>query len=306
MKSIIRYFSIIAAVVLLAISCSVDENGILPDDMKEGCFPYIAMDADASDGYIDLNAPDAYKLKGTIDVLFDSPFDKLTLVVAFNGAYNTPYVLKDDIVALPLEVNLTTADLVSAVTAVSSSADIVSGDQFHVYVIPTVDGTALPPYMVINGRAVNTVSSSLYQNLSAIEGVGNADVRINVPCAFDNALVAGSYYALSNDWGAAGDVTVTQDPADPYIVYVDGLFAIEGLEEDKGPLKMVISKKDFSVSVARQPIASSLAPWGLGYTNIGFVGTGTYDTCSGKYTLSLGIFVDQGSFGTFNYTLTHN
>ena len=306
MKSIIRYFSMIAAVILLAHSCSVDENGILPDDMKEGCFPYFAIDADASDGYIDLNNPDAYELKGTVDVLFDSPFDKLTLVVAFNGAYNNPYIIKDDIVALPLEVNITTADLVSVVAEISSSADIVAGDAFHVYVIPTVDGIALPPYQVLNGRIVNTMSSSLYQNLTAIEGIGNADVSIKVPCAFDNALAAGSFAAVSNDWGAAGDVTVTQDPADPFTVYVDGLFAIEGLEEDKGPLKMVISQRDFSVSVERQPIASSLAPWGLGYTNIGFVGTGTFDTCTGKYTLSLGIFVDQGSFGTFTYTLTHN
>jgi hypothetical protein len=123
-----------------------------------------------------------------------------------------------------------------------------------------------------------------------------------VVCAYNPALVSGSYHALSEGWGAEGDVTITVDPLDDYIVYVAGLEAIEGLDEDQGPLKMIVNPLDFSVVAVKTVIASDA--WG--YTNIAYEGTGLLNTCTGTYTMLYAITVDQGSFGSYEFILTKN
>jgi len=132
----------------------------------------------------------------------------------------------------------------------------------------------------------------------------NASFNAGVVCAYNSNLATGTYVVDGGDWGSKGEVTITVDPNDPFIVYVAGLEAIEGLDEDKGPLKMVINSKDFSVKAPRTILASSLAPWGLDYTNIAYEGTGTLDTCTGTYKMSFTISVDQGTFGTYTFILT--
>ncbi len=287
----------------LSYSCETDENGPMPNDIQEGCFPYIAIDNDVSSPFINVDDIDGYYLSGEIDILFDSPYDKLTLVVAYNGNYSNYYVLNDDITSVPVDIEVTTTDLVNAIDELSSPSDIQIADEFHVYVIPTIAGKQFPPYQEMNGKSYNTVSSSILQNLSALKGLTKADVNITVPCAFDPSIVSGNFYSVSNDWGSAGDITIFPDESDPFVVYVDGLETMEGLVEDQGPLKMII-KPNYDVTVERQVLSSSLAPWGLPYTNMAYEGFGTYDTCTGTYTMTFEITVDQGSFGQYNFTFT--
>ncbi len=130
----------------------------------------------------------------------------------------------------------------------------------------------------------------------------NAAIVAPVVCAYDPAFVSGSYHAHSDDWGSDGDVTITVDPNDPFIVYVAGLEAIEGLNEDKGPLKMVINSTNFAVTAVHTVLASDA--WG--YHNIAYEGSGKLNTCDGTYTMLYKITVDEGSFGSFNFVLTKN
>ncbi|MCF8359663.1 MAG: hypothetical protein K9H26_12955 [Prolixibacteraceae bacterium] len=306
MKLLLRYVSIIAAVLLISYSCELDTNGPMPNDIQEGCFPYIELNAAESSPFINLSSPGDYIMKGTVDVLFeDAPYDKITLVVAYNGNYDKPYVLQGDITEVPVNIQVTSNDLVGAIDELSSLSDITVGDQYHVYVVPTIDGKEYPPYQTLGGKSYATYSSSVMQNLTALKGVGSADVNITVPCEFIPEMAVGSFTSVSADWGAAGPITIIPDPDDPMVVWVSGLEEMEGLVEDNGPIKLVI-QPNYSVTCDRQIIASSLAPWGLPYTNMAYEGSGTYDTCTGTYTMAFEITVDQGSFGWYNFVFTPN
>lgn len=127
-----------------------------------------------------------------------------------------------------------------------------------------------------------------------------------VVCGYDPEMVTGSYHAVSEGWGLDGNVTITVDPNNEYIVYVSGLAAIEGLNEDQGPLKMIINDKDFSVIAEKTVLASDVAPWGLPYTGYNYQGFGELNTCNGTYTMTYTIGVDQGSWGAYDFILTKN
>lgn len=128
----------------------------------------------------------------------------------------------------------------------------------------------------------------------------NAVINAAVVCAYNPDNVTGSYRAVSADWAVDGTVTLTVDPDDPYIIYVSGLAELDGLTEDQGPLKMVVNALDFSVKAEKTALAS--VAWD--YTNLSYEGSGSLNTCNGTYEMLFAITVDQGSFGSFPFTLT--
>ena len=147
---------------------------------------------------------------------------------------------------------------------------------------------------VFNIEAITIQGDKTYRSSAAINAA--------VVCAYDPDIVTGSYRAVSPDWPADGTVTITVDPVDQYIVYVAGLAALDGLTEDKGPLKMIVNPLDFSVNAVRTVLASEA----FGYTNIAYETQvpGLLNTCNGTYEMSFTITVDQGSFGAYSFTLT--
>lgn len=128
----------------------------------------------------------------------------------------------------------------------------------------------------------------------------SASFNAAVVCAYNSANVSGTYRAVSADWAVDGTVTLTVDPEDQYIIYVSGLAGLDGLTEDKGPLKMVVNPLDFSVTAERTVLASIA----FDYTNIAYEGSGLLNTCNGSYEMLFNISVDQGTFGAFPFTLT--
>ncbi len=128
----------------------------------------------------------------------------------------------------------------------------------------------------------------------------SASFNAAVVCAYDTDNVTGSYNAFSAAWAVDGNITITADPDDEYILYVAGLAALDGLDEDQGPLKMIVNPLDFSVVAERTVLASNA----FGYTNIAYAGTGLLNTCDGTYEMLFNITVDQGSFGSFAFTFT--
>lgn len=130
----------------------------------------------------------------------------------------------------------------------------------------------------------------------------NSVLIVSVACAYDTAQAIGNYHSVSADWGSDGNIIITSDPQDPYTVFVTGLEAIEGVDEDQGPLVMHINPATFAVIADKTIIASSA----FGYTNLAYEGTGTYNSCDGSYAMTFDISVDQGDFGKFGFTFTRN
>lgn len=147
---------------------------------------------------------------------------------------------------------------------------------------------------IINVEIWTTSNGKTYQTSAVFNAA--------VVCAYNPVFVSGSYHAVSASWGSEGDVTITVDPTDQFTVYVSGLETIEGLVEDKGPLKMKINKLNYAVTAEKAVIAS--VAWD--YHNIAYAGTGTLNTCSGTYEMMFTISVDEGGFGNHAFTLTKN
>jgi len=153
---------------------------------------------------------------------------------------------------------------------------------------------SIKPGDVFNFEVLTIQGSKTYRS--------SASFNVAVVCAYDPNFVTGSYHAFSEAWIVDGNITITVDPEDEYIVYVAGLAALDGLNEDQGPLKMVINPLNYEVTAVKTVLASDA--WG--YTNFAYEGEGLLNTCDGSYTMLFTITVDQGSFGSYEFTFTKN
>ena len=130
----------------------------------------------------------------------------------------------------------------------------------------------------------------------------NAALAEIVFCQYNVDLATGSYHSLSTDWNSEGDISIKADAADQFTIYVTGLVAIEGQNEDQGPLVMHIDPATFEV-IADKTVLASVA-WGE--TNFAYEGSGSYNSCTGLYEMLFNISTDQYDYGTFNFTFTRN
>jgi hypothetical protein len=180
-----------------------------------------------------------------------------------------------DINSFPATITLTFGEVISKLGINASS--IGDGDNFYVEVVTTKKGKTTRSIAVLN---------------------------LLVLCEYSPALSIGSYHSVSGptEWNSEGDITITADPDDPYTVYVSGLEALEGLNEDKGPLVMHINPSSFAVIADKTIIASS----GFGDSNISYEGNGAYNSCDGSYIMHFVISGDSGPYGTYLFTLTRN
>lgn len=129
-------------------------------------------------------------------------------------------------------------------------------------------------------------------------------VAISVVCAFNPALTQGSYHSLSpkGQWQSEGNITLTADVNDPYTIYVTGIEAIED-QTESGPLVMHINPTTFGVVADKSVIVAFAFDE---YNNLYYQGTGTYNSCTGKYTMNFTIGADGATFGTYAFTFTKN
>lgn len=129
----------------------------------------------------------------------------------------------------------------------------------------------------------------------------SAAFKVAVVCGYEVENVTGAYLAYSapDQWDMEGNVTLEVDPNDEFKVYINGYATAEGLVEI-APIVMIINPLDFSVTVP----SSTIADEAFGYTGYTYEGSGSLNTCDGKYELMIGISVDQGSFGSFQFEFT--
>lgn len=298
MKNIIHLILILVVSVFFS-SCEKDTNGRMPDDIQDSNTGVLIVTE--SDPFINVGTPGDYEISIDVDLLFEGDFEKIDVMVVMNGDYTNQYVLQT-VTSVPQSITLSSQDFVDAVDGLNSTAEIAEGDAFNLFTNITLsDGTYIPGYLE-DGTPTNSPS---VRNITGILKGGASNITIPVPCAYAQANVVGSYHCVSADWGSEGDIDITADDSDPFVVYVAGLETIEGLVEDNGPLKMIINN-DYSISAPRHIIASSLAPWGLSYTNLAYEGSGFLNTCDNSYQMTFEITVDQGSFGLYNFTFTKN
>lgn len=181
---------------------------------------------------------------------------------------------------------------IAEVSSFPSTIRIISGDIIQKLGITVAD--------VENGDVFT------FEVLTTANGVtsrSNAILSVSVACAFDEALTIGSYHSVSLDWNSEGDITLTADPEDPLTIYVAGLEAIEGLDEDLGPLVMHIDPATFAVIADPTKIASDA--WGYGY--IEYSGSGIYNSCNGSYSMDFAIFIENaGAQGKYKFDFTRN
>ncbi|MDD4107702.1 MAG: hypothetical protein PHH93_03170 [Prolixibacteraceae bacterium] len=301
MKSIYYIIMILAGAIFLN-GCETDTNGPMPDTFEEGGVAYMIMDATTS-GIILPGDLDAVIVEGSIDVLYEPVFDKLTLMVAYNGDHNNAGVLVDNITSVPHDFSVDIDDVIAVLPQLNSRAEIDFSDYFTFYVNMVIGGKVYPVFMNVGGKEIRTVGSGIITNIKNLEDENAiTDLRIDVPCEYVVEDVTGNYRAVSppSDWAVAGNIVITPDENDPYILYVSGLPGLDGLNEDGSPLKMIVSPVDFTVVAEKTVLASDA--WG--YTNYYFMGSGRLNTCTGTYTMTFTIAVDQGSFGEFGFTFT--
>lgn len=191
-------------------------------------------------------------------------------ILLTSSAGNRERVEVTSVTSFPANITVPLTDVVSALGI--SLDDVVPGDVFA-FEVKTVQGG-------------NSYFSS-------------AAFTVAVVCGYEVANVTGNYNGASASWAVDGSITLEADPEDEYTIYVHGLAELDGLTET-GPVTMHVNPLDYSV----QAPASTIAADAFGYTGLTYAGSGSLNTCNGKYSMMFAITVDQGSFGSFEFEFT--
>ena len=265
----IRIFGLIFAFLPIIFSC--EENNVDPAGARgAGVVPIISnvdpaffLAADLENSYVGFD----------VSLSSGEVAQGGTIEVSYNGGGQREQI--QTISSFPASVTLSVADIADALGM--QLTDISGGDVFNIEVLVTKDG--------VTSRS-------------------NVAVNAPVACEYNPALASGSYhvYSAPSQWNAEGDVTLSVDPVDNTTIYVSGLAAMEGNNEDQGPLVMHIDLSTFTVTADKTVIASDY----FGYTNGAFEGYGTYGSCNGSFSMYFDISVEEGDFGTYLFELTKN
>jgi len=157
------------------------------------------------------------------------------------------------------------------------------------------------------GITTADMKGGAYVNIEVLTKSGDkyyrsaAAVNPLIACDYISGDYVGTPNASSAGWGVNGPVTVTVSPDSEYTLLVAGFETIDGLNEDGGPLPLVIDPASYAITVPKTMLATDA--WG--YHNISYAGTGTLNTCSQAIQLNIAITVDEGSFGSYTFDITY-
>ncbi len=264
----IKISGLLLLLIVLVFSCEK-----LKDPAGERNVAFVPVISDINPGIFDskdlVNSYVEFKL--SLDP--GSLVDNALIEASYN--HNAQRVEILEINSFPATVRIVSGSVIQALGLTVSG--IVNGDIFTLEILTTA-----------NGRTTRS----------------NAGLNVSVACAFEATLATGSYHSVSppSDWNSEGDITITSSPSDPYTVYVSGIEALEGVNEDRGPLVMHIDPATYEVTADKTVIATNA----FGYHNLAYAGSGTYNSCDGSYQMNFDITVDEGAFGRFAFTFTRN
>jgi len=180
--------------------------------------------------------------------------------------------------------------------------------QLQEFTIPATGvQVALTDVATALGISVDDMEGGKYVNIEILTKSGDkyyrssAAVNPLIACDYIAADYVGTANSESSDWGSSGPVNITVDPDDEYTLLVAGLETMEGLNEDGGPLPLIIDPASYAITVPKTVLASNA--WG--YHNLAYAGSGTLNTCSQEIQLNVAISVDEGNFGSFTFTIKY-
>lgn len=280
----------------LLFSCSTSDLDQI-NLVKQTAVPDFKMD-ETKGGFIDKADP-AGEFGFSMDLAQGTPASADVKVAYINNVTNAISfaTVEAGVTTYPYNKVLTVADLVSLFSELNSAADLNPGDVFTFFTNFTLDdGTVIVGYDE-NGPnySGDVINSPLF----------TAFFSFNVACSFDPSLAVGSYHCVSASWEVEGDVTFRADPADPYKIFVAGIYAMEGGAANNLELEMNIDPGTFAVTPVTSRLGDS-APWGS-YTNYYYgPGSGVFKSCDGTFEMTFKITVDEGSFGNYNFVFTRN
>ncbi len=295
MKNKLKILTLLVLSVFLLQNCQRDPDLNWPD-LKNGIVPLVEKDGTKNLVIFDNNIA-GFSGGVSVDLYYPDKPKSMSLMVSMNDDPDNSATVIADITTFPVSYNFTAANLVDLLPELNSAAEIVAGDFFRFYCdITLADGTVLR-----GNDALYTAFSSGIANLPG----SSTSVVYNVACGYEPALAAGAYTAVSpaDQWAISGPITITVDAADNTKLYITGLAALDGVDEDRGPLVMHINPATFAVTVDKTVLVST---WYYGYTNFTYEGTGTFNSCNGNYSLKLKPCIDQGCYSSYSYTFTRD
>ena len=86
--------------------CEMDQNGRMPDDIKDANAGTLIINWTNTDPFINISNPAAYKAEMDIDLVFDGTFNKIDVVVVYNGDYTKQNVVTT-VTSVPTKVTIT-------------------------------------------------------------------------------------------------------------------------------------------------------------------------------------------------------
>jgi hypothetical protein len=263
-----KMYSIIGLIAIMAFSLT--SCGEDPIDLSRG-LGVVPIVTDINPAVFDgLNKTTTF-IKFTVDMPEGAGVNAAAVVVSFNGDQARAEVA--NVTSFPTDITITLSDVATGLGKTLDDIDL--GD-------------------VINVELVTTKGGKTFYS--------EASFNAAVVCAYNPVTVTGNFTAVSAGWAVNGPVTITVDPTDDYKVFVSGLPELDGMVQDVGPLEMNINPLNFSVTAPRTVLGSVF----FIYSNVAYQGSGIVDTCNGTYEMTFTITVDQGSFGSYNFTFTKN
>jgi hypothetical protein len=294
MKNRFNIITMVAAGVISITACQKDPLLPMPE-LQQAVIPLVTKSATRNQSISLLDLP-GFNGSVVVDIYYDDMPKSMNLMVCMNGDVENSALVKSDITTFPTSVDFNIGNLIDLLPKLNNINELKLGDYFLFYVDITLkDGSVVkgndPLYSSFDPGVMNLPGSSI-------------NTTYTIACPLDHALTVGSYLAYSppSDWNSTGNITLTAAPGDPNTIYVAGLSTIDGETEDLGPLVMHINPVTFAVTADKTVIDSDF----YGYTNYSFEGTGTYDTCTGLYTMKFKITADGTDWGDNNYTFTRN
>ena len=211
-------------------------------------------------------------VKFTVDLEDGDTVDAAEVQVTFKGQT----AVLQSIESFPATITLPGLEVINALGLTESDVEV---DDYFLYHVVTTKGD-------VSSRSL-------------------AALKVFVTCEFDPLLTVGSYHVISEDWEVEGDVTLTADPTDPFLIGISGLYKMEGGAPNDNVLYLHINPSNFSVTHEKTRLGTS-APWGS-YTNY-YYGpvNGLYKSCTGSFEMTFSITVDEGGFGNYNFVFTKN
>jgi hypothetical protein len=291
MKKII--YIIFALVIVVFTTCDKEPDVRMPE-MHDATAAYLKL-TDNSSVYVDLYDLAGYNFEATVDVLFDDPFQKLAVVVVYNGDFENQHVLTDNITSVPQTVSYSIDDIVAVIPELDAATDIAEGDAFVFFVNITMpDGTLLPGYTE-NGDIA--FSSTLANALTGLKGA-TFDIDVPVPCPASIDQWPGTYDCYDLDY--ASENTTAEIFLDPGVENGLKIYGMYSNYAEPDTFRIVLHPADFTVSFESQTISQDL--WGYGPATAD-AGGGTYNTCDFSISINLDVCVSLGCFSTFHVYL---